>query len=116
MCAAARGEETLVRALLQFGAPLHLTAVDGSNALTWSCKFDQPAIVKLLLEGGAQFDSGVSTEEMSSWTPNVQLVISTFIQQKKMQKDQVDQSIANRTLEEQVHLCNAYLSLLMYSY
>mmetsp|Transcript_1232 Transcript_1232/g.1861 ORF Transcript_1232/g.1861 Transcript_1232/m.1861 type:complete len:522 (+) Transcript_1232:300-1865(+) len=102
MCAAARGDEKLVIALLQFGAPLDQTAVDGSNALTWACKFDQPAIAELLLARGAQFDEGVNTEDMSSWSPRVQDAISNFIQRKKVDMERIHAEISNRTLEEQV--------------
>jgi len=83
MVCAAKGEINLVRALLIAGAPVELCAADGSTALVWACRFNQPVSVSMLLESGSQFDASVDAAMISSWSSEVQTAVAGFVNKQK---------------------------------
>jgi len=93
MVAAAKGELDLLRAMLLAKVPLDALSSNGTNVLTWACKFNQPECVKELLQHGAQFDGSFSGDTLQSYSPAVQSAIAEYIASKKLE---------NATLEEQV--------------
>mmetsp|Transcript_21047 Transcript_21047/g.34365 ORF Transcript_21047/g.34365 Transcript_21047/m.34365 type:complete len:580 (+) Transcript_21047:121-1860(+) len=85
MVAAGRGQTRLIHGLLYAGADLNAAAADGSTALIWACRFNQPNSALLLLESGAQFDANLDAKVMEGWSPQVQQTIGNFINSKKAQ-------------------------------
>jgi ankyrin repeat protein len=53
VCAAAVGNETIVRLVLQAGASVETRSPDGRSALFEACKHNQLTVVRILLEAGA---------------------------------------------------------------
>lgn len=83
MVAAAKGEHNLVQALLHAGANVHATSADGSSALAWACKFNQPQVLRTLLESGAQFDASITSAMIESLADPVKQAIADFVASRK---------------------------------
>ncbi|GBG33085.1 Ankyrin repeat domain-containing protein 1 [Hondaea fermentalgiana] len=91
MVATAKGELHLVQALVHAGAQVNAASADGSSALLWACKFNQPQVLRTLLDAGAQFDASITPAVMESWSPAVQQAIADFVTSRKNAAQQQQQ-------------------------
>jgi len=83
MVAGAKGELSIVKAILDSNSPVNEKANDGSSATDWACKFNSPQALAILLDAGGQFDANVSTDIMELWSEEVKQTITDFVEKKK---------------------------------
>lgn len=72
MCAAERGNDEIVIALIAAGADIHIRGPEGLTALMWAVNSASHKSVKALIEAGAN----VNEKDASSETPLMQLVLN----------------------------------------